>query len=117
MGASLTTRTSTLWLPNQDLNKGNINRHVNLEGGIPLGLTPKQRTVGTKRLIRKGKIAFPRDGPRDWLSNTKWSALDIYIHATSNGFTCLFSTFMHHTCMHAYVRINSKRKEVMNMRE
>lgn len=86
------------------------------KGGIPLGPTPKQRTVGTKRLIRKGEIAFPRDGPPDWLSNTKLSVLDIYIHATSNEFTWLFSTFMYHTCMHAYVPINSKRKEVMNMR-
>lgn len=94
------THTSTIWLPKQGPNKGSVNSHANLEVEISLSPTHRQRTTGTRRLLRKREIASPRDEPPKYLSNTKWSALETTLTATVSGFSWLFYVFI---CMCVYV--------------
>lgn len=55
--------------------KGSSNRFANMEGGNLMGSVSRQRATRNYRLLRKEKLANPRDEPPNWLNNIKWPVL------------------------------------------
>lgn len=55
--------------------KGSSNRFANMEEGNLMGSVSRQRATRNYRLLRKEKLANPRDEPLNWLNNIKWPVL------------------------------------------
>lgn len=63
---SYTHKVSSEWLPKQDLNKDNTNKHATMEWAISPGPSPRQR-IGNKGTEEKRAVGeemvFPREKP------------------------------------------------------
>lgn len=67
-------------------------------GTDPTVLTHRQRSIDNEGVLRAGEIAFPREEHTKWLSNSKGSALTMYVEVTLYRLNGLYVYTHTHTC-------------------